>query len=67
MIGLKGVDDLRFIYVMNLKDKDKLEKLGYNLLKVDKANSIFIFENKTELNFELDTDMQYILSDTLTF
>lgn len=52
---------------MNLKDKDKLEKLGYNLLKVDKANSIFIFENKTELNFELDTDMQYILSDTLTF
>jgi len=58
---------LRFIYVMNSKDKDKLEALGYNLLKADINNSIFVFENKMNLNFELDEEIQYVLSDTLTF
>jgi len=58
---------LRFIYVMNSKDKDKLEALGYNLLKADTNNSIFVFENKMNLNFELDEEIQYVLSDTLTF
>lgn len=58
---------MRFIYVMNSKDKDKLEALGYNLLKADTNNSVFVFENKMNLNFELDEDIQYVLSDTLTF
>ena len=58
---------MRFIYVMNSKDKDKLEALGYNLLKADTNNSDFVFENKMNLNFELDEDIQYVLSDTLTF
>lgn len=58
---------MRFIYVMNSKDKDKLEALGYNLLKADTNNSIFVFENKMNLNFELDEEIQYVLSDTLTF
>lgn len=58
---------MRFIYVMNSKDKDKLEALGYNLLKEDTNNSIFVFENKMNLNFELDEEIQYVLSDTLTF
>jgi len=58
---------LRFIYVMSSKDKDKLEALGYNLLKADINNSIFVFENKMNLNFELDEEIQYVLSDTLTF
>lgn len=52
---------------MNSKDKNKLEALGYNLLKADTNNSVFVFENKMNLNFELDEDMQYVLSDTLTF
>lgn len=58
---------MRFIYVMNSKDKDKLEALGYNLLKADTNNSVFVFENKMNLSFELDEDIQYVLSDTLTF
>ena len=58
---------MRFIYVMNSKDKNKLEALGYNLLKADTNNSVFVFENKMNLNFELDEDIQYVLSDTLTF
>lgn len=65
--GIKGVDDLRFIYVMTSKDKDKLKSLGYNLLKADEKNSIYVFENKINLNFELGSTMQYVLSDTLTF
>lgn len=67
MIELKGVDDLRFIYVTNPKDKAKLESLGYNLLKADRNNSIYIFENKANINFELDDSIQYVLSDTLSF
>lgn len=63
----KGVDDLRFIYVTNQKDKDKLEMLGYNLLKSDECNSIYIFENKASMKFESIGDMQYVLSDTLSF
>ena len=52
---------------MNSKDRDKLESLGYNLLKEDVRNSIYVFENKMNLNFELDGSIQYVLSDTLTF
>lgn len=52
---------------MTSKDKDKLKSLGYNLLKADEKNSIYVFENKINLNFELDSTMQYVLSDTLTF
>lgn len=58
---------MRFIYVMNSNDRDKLESLGYNLLKSDLNNSVFVFENKINLNFELDENIQYVLSDTLTF
>lgn len=63
---VKGDDDLRFIYVMTQNDKDKLEKMGYNLLKSDAENSIFVFENKHELCFDLN-DVQHILSNILTF
>lgn len=52
---------------MNSNDRDKLESLGYNLLKSDLNNSVFVFENKINLNFELDENIQYVLSDTLTF
>ena len=57
---------LRFIYVMNPSDKEKLELLGYELLKCDDNNSVFVFENKNALNFSLD-DVPHILSDVLTF
>ena len=51
---------------MSQQDKDKLEKMGYNLLKSDTTNSIFVFENKDELCFSLN-DVQHILSNVLTF
>ena len=57
---------MRFIYVMSANDKEKLEKLGYNLLKADEVNSVYVFENKVELNFSVG-DMPHILSNTLTF
>lgn len=57
---------MRFIYVMSLNDKKKLERLGYKLLKADENNSVYVFENKAELNFSVG-DMPHILSNTLTF
>ena len=39
---------------------------NYTLLKSDSKNKMFVFENKAELNFDA-ADIEYILSDTLTF
>lgn len=57
---------MRFIYVMCSEHKDKLVKLGYKLLKEDKRNGVFVFENREEFEFE-KLDIPHVLSDTLTF
>ena len=59
--------NMKFIYVMDKAAKKMLEKKGYVLLKEDKVNSIWVFENREETMFDLGLDCQYVLSDTLTF
>jgi len=56
----------RFIYVFSSEARDKLIQLGYALLKHDKRNNIFIFENNPELKFT-SKNIEFALSDTLTF
>ena len=58
---------MKFIYVMDKAAKKMLEKKGYVLLKEDKVNSIWVFENREETMFDLGMDCQYVLSETLTF
>ncbi len=61
---------MRFIYVMDKKGKKELLKKGFKLLKEDKANSIWVFENKYMDDvacFDLDVECPHILSDVLTF
>lgn len=58
---------MKFIYVMDKASKKMLKKKGYVLLKEDKVNSIWVFENREETMFDLGLDCQYVLSDTLTF
>lgn len=63
----------KFVYVMSEGDKEKLLQLGYKLLRSDKVNKVFIFENKKELTFECDEhpleaqNVNFILSSVLTF
>lgn len=65
---------MKFIYVMQHKDKEKLIELGYVMLKEDLRNNVWIFEDKqTSLpTFAVDDPLEYnginyVLSDTLTF
>lgn len=56
----------KFIYVFTKDAFDKLSESGYQLLKADKINSIYVFENKQNVKFAL-ADKEYLFSDTLTF
>ena len=56
----------KFIYVFDAATRDKLLEIGYQLLKTDESQKIYIFENKDELNFA-SGDFSFVLSDTLTF
>ena len=57
---------MKFIYVFDAQNKEKLEALGYTLLKEDADSSVYIFESNSSLKFGLD-DVDFIYSDTLTF
>lgn len=56
----------KFIYVFDADARDKLLASGYQLLKTDESQEIYVFENTAELNFA-SSDFLFILSDTLTF
>lgn len=56
----------KFIYVFSEEACSALVAEGYTLLKSDKKNNMFVFENKSELHFAID-DIEYLFSDTLTF
>lgn len=61
---------MKFIYVMDKKAKKELMRKGFTLLKEDKANNIWVFENKyagTDTCFDLDIKCQHVLSDVLMF
>lgn len=62
-----GVDEMkRFIYVFSEDARDVLLAKGYGLLKSDAKNGMFVFENRNDLCFALDS-VEHLLSDTLTF
>lgn len=59
-----------FIYVMDKKAKKELLKKGFVLLKEDKLNSIWVFENKyanADTCCDLDLECEHVLSNVLAF
>ena len=57
---------MKFIYVFEPDAKEKLLALGFQLLKEDAGNSIYVFEANESLQFGLD-DISFMYSDKLTF
>lgn len=63
---------MQFVYVMSKEDKDKMEDLGYVLIKEDKNNHIWVFKNKDVATFSSEDEISnagisFVLSDMLTF
>lgn len=58
---------MKFIYVFDSSDKERLVKSGYKLLKEDNTNSIYVFESNTELSFAEQGIEKYVFSNVLTF
>lgn len=56
----------KFIYVFNVKDRDTLLKLGYELMVSDDKKNMFIFENSDMLKFNR-SDVVAAESDILVF
>lgn len=56
----------KFIYVFGAEARDALLNAGYTIAKVDKQNNVFVFFNKSDVNFSL-IEGDYVLSNTLTF
>ena len=40
---------MRFVYVKSEQDRDLMLALGYALMKEDKRNHIWIFQNKNDI------------------
>lgn len=58
---------MKFIYVLSPESRDEMIAAGYTLLKEDKHNKIWVFENGEPSNFSLTFDFPHVLSDVLTF
>lgn len=56
----------KFIYVTGRDARNRLTEMGYYLLKEDSAKQIYVFLNRDNQNFAC-SDIEYALSDTLTF
>lgn len=57
----------KFIYVFTQIDADRLASMQYTMLISDEANQKFVFLNDGKLNFSEITDLQFVMSDVLTF
>lgn len=55
-----------FIYVFSEDDKTALLKSNYKLVKEDKNQNVYVFENKDRLLFDFN-QIKYVQSDILTF
>lgn len=55
-----------FIYVFDKESRDKMISLGYEMIKENPRDSIYVFENKNTFVFEKN-EIQFVLSDTITF
>ena len=56
----------QFIYVFNSDARDILLGSGFQLVKSDDKNGIYIFANQPTMTFAL-SQVSYIASNTLTF
>lgn len=56
----------RFIYVFSIKDRDSLLSRGYEVIKSDELNNVYVFENNNQLNFSFDDEKFFVFSNTLT-
>ena len=54
-----------FIYVMDIQFKKMLEEHGYILVKADERNGVWCFENKPDMEFDLECPC--VISDMMTF
>lgn len=55
-----------FVYVFNTNACDSLLKAGYQLLKADLKNDIYIFENQEIATFDF-SEIDFTLSNILPF
>ena len=63
---------MRFVYVKSEQDRDLMLALGYALMKEDKRNHIWIFQNKNDIAFDSDgkldnVGVKFVLSNSITF
>lgn len=57
----------KFIYVFTLEAMKDMTKRGYELLKADEKNQIWIFLNKDPNCMEFSSKYQCVLSNTISF
>lgn len=59
----------KFIYVFDAIARDRLLSAGYQILKNDERQNMFVFENKDSHTFakKYTGDFTFVLSDSLTF
>jgi len=59
----------RFIYVFSSDDRDKLLSYGFDLIKSDERQQVFIFANRSDFKFSIDiiANTTLVFSDVLTF
>lgn len=60
---------MKFLYVFNESDRDFLIKNGYTEIKSDKAKNIYIFDNKSNMHFQLHEDnpeIEFVATDMMT-
>jgi len=56
----------KFLYVFCIEARDSLLRRGYNMIKEDLKNRVFIFESKSCVPFP-DENYAFVFSDTLSF
>lgn len=57
----------KFIYVFTKEAVKDMKKRGYELLKKDEKNQIWVFANKDQENLNFSSKYQCVLSDVLSF
>lgn len=56
-----------FIYVFEDNAKKALQKKKYTLLKEDKENNIWVFENKDPDDYTFNLEYPFVLSSAMSF
>lgn len=56
----------KFIYVFTKETSDALISQGFNLVKSDEKNKVYVFENNPTLKL-MFSKKDFVLSNTLTF